>query len=301
MTPMARSHLKRTPSLSAQASRGAARVTALAAARGAARVLLLATACTFAFAAAASAQAVTEIKVERVKPQKDKHLTLRFLKENRDFIRGRFDLLKENPVKASGDAMAIDPRFLAYQKLMAEALATRDSVATQQDAWNRRDLMQSVTQLGGLEMQLDALDKKLADQRTRLGVLQADFTGHQQTALIVVLRGYPVDEVPAEVALHVEDGAQITVALSAEQRQSLQQGGVVQIFHGFVEPRSQVIEIGLAADGGTPDHGYVALEPTRDRLTFLQLDMSSVHRAQGATGMEASTWLHDAEMPTGDR
>jgi hypothetical protein len=296
MTAMTELRLHRAPDFRSRAAQSEARPFLFAA-----RLLLLAAAFGVMTTTAAHAQAVTEIKVERVKPEKEKHLTLRFLKENRDFIRGRFDMLKESAVKSSGEAMAIDPRYLAYQKMMAEALATRDSVASAQDAWNRRDLMQSVTQLGGLEMQLDALDKKLADQRTRLGVLQADFTGHQQTALIVVLRGYPVDEAPAQVALRVEDGAEITVALTAEQRQSLQQGGIVQIFHGFVEPRAQVIEIGLAADGMTNDRGYVALEPTRDRLTFLQLDMSSVHRAQGATGMEASTWLHDAEMPTGDR
>ena len=33
---------------------------------------------------------VTEVKVESVRPKKEKHETLRFLKDNRDFIRAQF-------------------------------------------------------------------------------------------------------------------------------------------------------------------------------------------------------------------
>src|SRR5262245_58388140 len=40
---------------------------------------------------AAAAQTETEVVVERVRPQREKHTTLQFLKQNRDFIRYRYD------------------------------------------------------------------------------------------------------------------------------------------------------------------------------------------------------------------
>src|SRR6185503_1095785 len=57
-------------------------------------------------AAPASAQTVTEVRVERVRPPREKHATLRFLKDNRDFIRGRFDLLRAEPRDGRGTAAA---------------------------------------------------------------------------------------------------------------------------------------------------------------------------------------------------
>ncbi len=53
----------------------------------------------------ALAQAVTPVKVERVKPAQEKAPTLRFLKENIDFIRARYDRLHQTPVAAKGGAL----------------------------------------------------------------------------------------------------------------------------------------------------------------------------------------------------
>lgn len=244
------------------------------------------------------AQAVTEVKVERAKPEKEKAPTLQFLKENIGFIRARYDRVREKPVPARGEAETVDPRFLAYQQMLLGILASQDSTAGARDEQQRRDLLQSITQLGDLERELDMLERLLDEQRARLGVLQDDFAGHQQTALIVVLSGYPGEAPLSEVSIATDDGATLTVPLTVEQRETLQRGGVVQVFHRFVEPREQVIEVGLRGDrwpGG--DSGYVTLEPARERITLLRLDLSAVRPDQGATSIQASTWLHEARTP----
>lgn len=246
-------------------------------------------------------QAPTRVKVERVRPRKEKLATLRFLKENRDFIRARFDLLRQKPDGGLGDAGQIDPRFLAYQAMLRGVFAARDSVAAADDSLQRLALLASITDLGRLESQLDVMERLLADQRGRLGILQEDFTGRQQTALVVVLSGYPAGAEVSQVAITLEDGDTLRVPLSAEHRASLQKGGIVQVFHGFVEPREQVVEVAITGDrwpGG--DSGFVTLDPARDRLTLLRLDLSSVQADRGAASIEANTWLHDARLHPGD-
>jgi hypothetical protein len=237
------------------------------------------------------------VKVDRVRPQKPKHVTLRFLKDNRDFIRARLDLLRLKMVERKGGAETVDPRYLSYPKMLADAQLARDTVAAAEELRRRQQLLESIMQLGDLETRLDEMEKFLADQRVRLGVLQQNFTGQQKTALMVVVRGYPGDVAPSEIAVTLEDGAPFTVTLAPEQREALKRGGVVQVFHGFVEPREQVVQVTLTADAWpSGDSGFVTLDPTRDRLTFLELDLSTVHRAQGGASVAASTWRHDAEM-----
>src|SRR5262249_37669777 len=158
----------------------------------------------------------------------------------------------------------------AYQQMLAAILASQDSAATARDQEQRRDLLQSIMELGDLERQLDLLERLLDEQRMRLSVLQDDFAGRQQTALIVVLSGYPVNAPLTEVSVTLDDGSAITVPLALEQRDALQRGGIVQIVHEFVEPREQVIEVGLRGDRWPAgDAGYVTLAPVRDRITLL--------------------------------
>lgn len=249
---------------------------------------------------AARAQDVTEVRVEKVRPRKPKVETLRFLKDNRDFIRGRFDALRLQTLDRTGVAGDIDPRFLRYPDLLAGVLLDRDSVRAMDDAWKRRELMASITELGGLETQLDRMEQLLAEQRARLGILQEDFTGDQRTALIVVLSGDPAGVPLTEVTIALEDGSRRTVPLHPGERESLRQGGVVQVFHEFVEPRAQVIEVALAGESWPAgDTGFVTLEPVRDRLTLLRLDLSRVDSARGAAGIQGTTWLHDTKLPIG--
>lgn len=246
--------------------------------------------------------AATEVEVERVRPKEPKLPSLTFLRENRDFIRSRFDLLRERPADRRDDAVALDPRWLAWERMLAAIHASRESVAVIHNDVERRQLLASITELGRLEDQLDAMDRQLAVQSERLRVLEEDFTGAQRTALMVVLSGDPGEDV-VEVAVTLEGGGRLSVPLYLEQREALRKGGVVQVFHGFVEPRRQVIEVSVA---GPPwpagERGFVTLEPARDRLTFLRLDFGAVPapgspeatgRARGTAAMRAFTWLHE--------
>lgn len=240
-----------------------------------------------------------EVKVERIKPRKEKLPTLRFLKENRDFIRSRFDQLVQTPLEQRASANEMDPRYLAYRSMLAQINAAKDSVATVADLHGREELLRSVTQLGDLEAQLDLMERLLAMQRTRLGVLQADFAGEQRTSLMVLVEGDPAAAGLTRISIRLEDGATLTLPLTADQHESLRHGGLMQIFHGFVEPREQVVEVTLAG-GAWPsgETGYVTLEPARDRLMLLRLDLSEVGPARGAAGIRAHTWLHDAGTPS---
>ncbi len=239
-----------------------------------------------------------EVRIERIKPKREKHPTLRFLKENRGFIRARFDLLREKPGEHVETAAEIDPRYLAYQEMLAAVLAGTDSVNTAESERQRLELMASVTMLGSLEAQLDQIERALAAQRVRLGMLQEDFTGDQRTALVVVVGGHPAEGALTEITVTLEDGAQVQVPLTPEHQASLRRGGVIQVFHAFVEPREQVIEIAVTGQGRPEaDRGFVTLEPARDRITFLRLNLTGVH---GSSGMSASTWLHDTRVPAVD-
>ncbi|MCC6650703.1 MAG: hypothetical protein IT348_06100 [Candidatus Eisenbacteria bacterium] len=243
--------------------------------------------------------APAEVRVERVKPHKPKLPTLRFLKTNRAFVRARLDLLREKPLEDSGGAREMDPRFLAYRDLLASVHAAGDSVAVAADATQRRELFASINELGLLEAQLDRMGQLLADQRMRLGVLQEDFAGHQRSALAVVLSGAPAAGAPDSLVVTRDDGSRFSVLLTSEERSSLAAGGTLEVFHGLIEPREQVLE--LSFEGGSwagAPHGWLTLSPERDRLTFLRLDLSPATPAQGAAAISASSWRHDADTET---
>jgi hypothetical protein len=264
------------------------------------RITVIACGLLLAGGPASAARAVhpgeTAVKVERVRPEKEKLATLRFLRENRDFIRAQYDRLRQREVARRGAAVPIDPRFLDYARLLAEIQAAQDSLARAEDARARQHLLESITQLGGLEQQLDLMERLLVDQRTRLATLEDDFTGHQETALMVVVSGYPGAAPISEIAVALDDGDSVRMALTDEQRESLRKGGVIELCHRFVEPRQQVIAFTLQGDvwpGG--NSGFVTIEPARDRLTFLRFDLSQVEAAQGGASVQASTWLHEAK------
>ena len=266
-----------------------------------AMVVALALACLAASPLPGRTEPPRSVRVERARPEKDARPTLRFLKDNRDFLRARFDLLRQKPGDLIAQGGEIDPRFLAYQQMLRDLMAARDSVAAADDSLARRQLLASINELGRLEDQLDLMDRVLADQRTRLGILQEDFAGRQQTALMVVVSGWSAEVPLTGVRLTLEGGDTLRVAFTPEQCLSLQKGGVVQIFHGFVEPREQVVEVAITGDRWPAgDTGYVTLDPTRDRLTLLRLDLSTLRSDQGVPSIQANTWLHDARLHPGD-
>jgi hypothetical protein len=257
------------------------------------------TAATAPSAPAPAATPATPVTVERVRPDRDRLPSLTFLRANRDFIRARFDLLRERPAGQTREGTTIDPRYLAYEKMLADIHAARESVSVVDTDLSRQALFASVTELGRLETQLDQMDRLIGDQRVRLQALQNDFTGRQRTALMVVVSGDPGDGV-VQVDVQLENGGVLSVPIYVRQREALKRGGVIEVFYGFVEPRDQVVTIGLTGPAcPAGDRGYVTLSPVRDRLLFLKLDLSSVRPGQGAASIHASTWLHEAR-PLGD-
>lgn len=249
-------------------------------------------------ALAAPGPAVTEVKVESIKPKKTRHETLRFLKDNKDFLRARLDLLRATSTERGEKAGEIDPRFLNYQRLMRESLAAGDSVASAEAERQGLALLESVSALARLEGEMDLLDSLLAGQRERLLSLQNDFAGRQRTALLILLAGYPRAASLTDLDVTLEDGTTVRVAISEEQRESLRQGGIAQIFYGLVEPRDQIIEVTVKGDawpGG--NRGYLQIDPKIDRVTLLKLDASGVDAARGAPSLRASAWLHE-DRPT---
>ena len=241
---------------------------------------------------------VTRVQVERVRPAREKLATLRFLKANRDFIRARFDRLRQESREAAAGAGALDPRFLRYRELLTQVNAAKDSVTTASDARERQGLFQSVSDLASLERELDQMERLLDAQRARLGVLQHDFAGRQRTELNLLVTGAPVAGTVDSVALTLEDGTRVVAGLDGTQRDALKHGAVFEVFRGLVEPREQVFEVALIGTGWSDvGHGYVTLEPGRDRLTFLQLDLAQANPARGINSLIASSWRFE---PTSD-
>jgi len=237
----------------------------------------------------------TPVKVERVRPVRDKLGTMRFLRANRDFIRARYDELIAKPAGRKGSSDEIDPRFLNYADLLNQVHAADDTVGRAEDERARRQLIESIAQLGSLETELDRVERQLAAQRTRLAILEDDFTGRQRTTLLVVVQGFPAGASVDEIGITIDDGSTLRVPLTGPQQESLRHGGLLEIFHGAVEPRGQVVEVTLfGANWSAGSSGYMTLDPLRDRLTFLKLDLSAVQPAQGGASVQASTWLHEA-------
>ena len=229
---------------------------------------------------------VTEIKVDRVRPVREQHPTLRFLRENRDFLRARLDLMRATRSEHPGTPDALDPRWLSYQAILSGAGAASDSVGAASDREARRTLLEHIGQLSDLENELDGMDRVLDAQAGRLKVLDADFAGHQQTALVILLQGHPAAGTPAALTIAFEDSTVLHVTLTQEQREALLGGGIAELWHGFVEPREQVVAL-TVEQGGASENGWMTLTPARDQLTFLRIDFGGL----GADGLRAGSWV----------
>lgn len=219
------------------------------------------------------------------------HASLRFLRDNRVFLRAQLDRLRlETHLDRAGDALALDPRYLQMNEMAAAIAAARDTVAGTGADLDRRTLLSSVAQVADLEMQLDLMDSLLADQQLRLGWLEADFLGRQETALVVLVRGDAGRQAPAGLVFR-EQNATLRVDLSPQQRASLEQGGIVQIDHRLVEPRDHSFTVAFTGDAWTGDE-VAALEVAapRNQLTFLELDLTSLDPGQPAGSLAARVW-----------
>jgi hypothetical protein len=231
----------------------------------------------------------TELK--RDKSRGLKHPSLQFLRDNRVFLRAQLDRLSLlTTLTHQGRAELIDERMLRLQELAAAIAAARDTVDTEAAATARRGLLDSVAQLGELEGQLGLMEVLLADQKGRLQVLEADFLGHQETALVVLVRGLPEASAPEGIILS-EDNETVQVPLSAAQQASLRQGGVAQISHRLVEPRDHVYTVAFAGAAWSATPAVpVSVTADRDRITFVELDLSRLAPAAAASGLSARVW-----------
>jgi len=215
-----------------------------------------------------------EVKREEVKAPE--HESLRFLKDHRVFVRAQLDRLRTQVTREhTAGAEILDARYLKLQEMSTAIAAAQDTIGGEQARAAQQSLLCSVTELGKLEASLDRMDSLLVDERTRLLWLEKDFLGHQETALVIVIRGLPANALPSGISI-TEEGDVTHVALSDTDRASLARGGIAQIYHEFVEPRTHALQVKL--EGGVWDThpaSVVTLEATRDHLTFLELDLSS--------------------------
>lgn len=235
-------------------------------------------------------EVTTEVK--REKDRKTKHESLRFLRDHRVFLRAQMDRLSLlTSLSERGKATMIDDRMLRLQQLAAAIAAARDTVDVEEAATARRDLLDSVERLGELDAQLVLMEALLADQKGRLRVLEEDFLGHQETALVILVRGLPDQDSPAGLIL-TEDRRTLEVLLTADQQVSLRQGGVAQVFHRFVEPRDHLFEVGFAGAGWDEvPTAQVPVTAARDRITFVELDLNALRPDPVDVGLQARVWV----------
>jgi len=231
-------------------------------------------------------------EVKRAEEKGPKHPSLRFLKDHRVFIRARLDMLRTQTTRVrDDDARLLDERLLRLQEMAAAIAAARDTVGVERRVGAERELLDSVTELGQLEAQLSLMEQLLADQRRRLLMLEEDFLGHQETALVILVKGLSGKDAPESVVL-TEQRDVVRVGLTKAQRTSLEQGGIAQIYHEFVEPRAHTFEVTFtgpeAWSGSAPVS--VVVDPARDRLTFLELDLSRLDPKHEIVGLQTSVW-----------
>jgi hypothetical protein len=217
------------------------------------------------------------LEVKRAEHQKRKHESLRFLRDNRAFLRAQFDELRlDFGYERDGAAESLDERLLMLGQLSTEIAAARDTIQSEHERTAQRGLLMSVEELAELEAQLALFEQLLIDQQGRLLTLESDFLGRQATALVVVVRGLPRSGAPNALLLQEADTT-LRVELGPEQQLALQQGGVTQIYHEFVEPRAHRLELRLEGAGwenALPT--FIDLETPRDQLTFLELDLAAL-------------------------
>ena len=219
-----------------------------------------------------------EVEIQRLEEKEPKLETLRFLKENRDFFRAQLDLLRLTfGDRYFGDGENLDPRSLLFQELLAKAIAQEDSSSAAADRDRARTALDSVTELAELENEMARMEEMLLEQRGRLSLLEQDYLIHQDTALIVLLAGVPSTGVPDEVVFCEEGGDMYRVSLTGLDRSALAEGGLAQLFHAFVEPRELHFHVSVEGEGwnGSSDQPIV-IEPERDKLNFLEIDLSSL-------------------------
>ncbi|MCI0452248.1 MAG: hypothetical protein L0Z51_07635, partial [Candidatus Latescibacteria bacterium] len=137
---------------------------------------------------------------------------------------------------------------------------------------------------------LSTIEDLLAEHRTRLLGIEQDFLGRQETALVILVRGFTGKSAPATIVIQDQEDV-VRVDLTPEQRASLEQGGIAQVFHEFVEPREHVISVSFEGNGWPAGSTLpITVDTVRDRLTFLGLDLSRLDPSREAMGLLTDVW-----------
>ncbi|MCP4573441.1 MAG: hypothetical protein GY838_13880 [bacterium] len=242
-------------------------------------------------AAPAGGEPAVRTEVKREEAAAPKHSSLRFLRDNRVFIRGQLDRLRLlTTLTREGEAELLDERLLGLQELAAAIAAARDTVAVETATTARRELLDSVARLTELDSQLALMENLAAEQKTRLQILESDFLGQQETALVILVRGLPENQAPGGIVLS-ENNEILNVPLTATQQTALRQGGVAQVYHRFVEPRDHIYSVSFSgADWVGVPPVEIPVTAARDRITFVELDLSHLGPAAPTTGLLAKVW-----------
>ena len=230
------------------------------------------------------------IQVKRSDTKDPKHPSLQFLRDNRTFLRSQLDRLRQTRQTTSTDAQILDERLLRLKEMSSAIAAARDTVRDRDGMLAQRTILENVTDLGTLVGELTMMEELLARHRHRLLQLETDFLGRQETALVILVRGLAGGKAP-DAILVGEDDEVVRIELTPEQRASLEQGGIAQIYHEFVEPREHVFDVSFAGSAWQDAPPVaVTIETERDRITFLELDASRLERGQLASGLVTSVW-----------
>lgn len=243
--------------------------------------------------AAGSAPAEVPVRVERVKPLGDRLPMLRFLRDNRDFLRGRSDALRARPGAGTGAAAALDPRLVDYPALREAARAEQERTTAAADSLQRLSLLARFQELLDLEAEMGRLEARFAGAGERMTRLERDFGGTPTTALVLLVRGLPETAVDSVIVTN-EFGERRALALTGETALGLRNGGLARLLHEFVEPRSQWLEVRLSG-AAWHDHAsaYVVFEPLRDRATVIELDLRPAAPTPNAPGIAARGWIDE--------
>jgi hypothetical protein len=235
------------------------------------------------------------IEIQRVKPEQPQKPTLRFLHENLEFLRARLDPLREVREIETQRMGELDPALLRYlalgRSLAADEQRRAEMVANGAD---REALLQSVRAIAVFEEELDRISALLDSATVRVGILEEDFLRRQETVLLCLVRGGN-GALPDQITLRSEDGRSANLVIDASDARVLQNGGMVQIWHDFLEPREQTLQLSIGSSTRGTDIGYMQLDPARDRLNVLEIDLS-----RGVDLAQASIWWHPDPAARGD-
>ena len=230
------------------------------------------------------------VKVEREKPDRTKKPSLLFLQENLDFLRSQIDGVYWSEEARAERAGAIDPTWIRYLELDHELDSATDQLDREAADLATDRLLESVGELAEVESRIQSLAALLDDHEARLTELHEDYVDDHVTSLVVLASGYPDWRLDG-LRLRRDDGRETVVSLDRELESVLHQGGVIEIDHEFVEPREQVLELVIPAS--TDQEGmsvYLRLDPARDRLHFLQLDLSTFRLGEDTSAWKGETW-----------